>query len=158
MKTLDTVEPGWTVAYDRYYLVPTMNLIRLVFVQMNEINNLNIYDQIDSYMRNSEIRARMDTGNWSALMKGWKQVYNSVNLRVCHEDNVKSDTAMLHWLADVYTYWQWRYCVKSADISKRCDARQLTQLYYPLHETSIQNACEKLHKRFFNGENKDEDQ
>ncbi len=52
-----------------------MNLIRLVFIQMNEINDLDIYQQIDAFLRFSDIRQKMDEGNWSALMKGWKQVY-----------------------------------------------------------------------------------
>ena len=103
--------------------------------------------------RNHDVRKRMDEGNWSALMKGWKQVYNSVDFSECKEDNEKSDDIMLHWLADIYTYWQWRYNLSSKEISARCDARLLSQLYYPLHETSIQNACEKLQKRFFTKKN-----
>ena len=153
MKLISDTEPDWTVAYHKDYLVGTMNLIRLVFIQMNEINEWNIYDQIDAYMRTSDVRKRMDEGNWSALMKGWKQVYNSVDFSECKEDNEKSDDIMLHWLADIYTYWQWRYNLSSKEISERCDARLLSQLYYPLHETSIQNACEKLQKRFFTKKN-----
>ena len=115
---------------------------------MNEINDLDIYEQIDSYMQTSEIRKRMDEGNWSALMKGWIQVYNSVDLSNCHAGE-KTDLIMLHWLADIYTYWQWKYNSSSKEMNTRCNTKTLSQLYYPLHETSIQNACEKLQHKFF---------
>lgn len=149
MKAITYTQPDWNIAYDKEYLIGTMNLIRLVFIQMNEINDLNIYNQIDAYMRTSDVRKKMDEGNWSALMKGWKQVYNSVDFSICKADNEKSDDAMLHWLADIYTYWQWRYSLSSKDISEKCNAEMLSKLYYPLHETSIQNACEKLYNKFF---------
>lgn len=148
MKIREIAE-NFNVAYNKDYLEGTMNLIRLVFIQMNEINTLNIFDEIDAYMRTSEVRKRMDEGNWSALMKGWKQVYNSIDFAECKDDNVKSDDIMLHWIADIYTYWQWKYNLSSREISKRCSASLLSELYYPLHETSLDNATDKLQKRFF---------
>ena len=148
-KSISYVGPNWDVAYSSDYLLGVMNLIRLVFIQMNELTSLNIYDQIDAYMQTSDIRKKMDVGNWSALMKGWKQVYNSVNFENCKNDNEKLDDAMLHWMADIYTYWQWRYNISSKEISRRCDALLLSKLYYPLHEASVQCACEKLQSRFF---------
>ena len=42
------------------YLLPTMNLIRLVFIQIREIGDYNIFDAIDAYMQTSDIRAKMD--------------------------------------------------------------------------------------------------
>lgn len=150
-KQLTDLKEGIIPAYPKEYLMGTMSLIRLVFIQMNEINDLDIYDQIDAYMRTSEVRAGMDRGLWKELMKGWKQVYHSIDLSGI-QPGEKTDPVMLHWLADIYTYWQWRYCVSSKRISEACDARMLAQLYYPLHETSVQNACEKLQKRFFEKE------
>ena len=148
INSLKDTGDGFPVAYHKDYLIGTMDLIRLVFVKMNEINHLNIYEQIDSYMQTSEIRKRMDEGNWSALMKGWIQVYNSVDLSICHVGE-KTDLIMLHWLADIYTYWQWKYNLPSKEINSRCNTRTLSQLYYPLHEASIQKACEKLQHKFF---------
>lgn len=130
------------------YLIPLMNLIRLVFVQMNRINELDIFEQIDAYMRTSDVRSGMDRGLWKELNKGWKQVYNSVDFSGI-EPGEKSDDIMLHWLADVYTYWQWRYCLSSKEIRLRCNAKLLSKLYYPLHEAAIPVACEKLQNRFF---------
>lgn len=149
MKTITKVENEKT-AFREEYLIPLMNLIRLVFVQMNRINDLDIYKQIDAYMRTSCVRAGMDSGLWKDLNKGWKQVYNSVDMSDI-EIGEKTDDIMLHWIADIYTYWQWKYCESSKEISIRCNAKQLSQLYYPLHETSIPTACEKLQNRFFDG-------
>lgn len=133
------------------YLDPLMGLIWLTFNKMNEINDLDIYDQIDAYMRTSEARSGMDKGYPKYLNAGWKQVYNSVDMTGI-KPGEKSDGIMLHWLADVYTFWQWRYNRVSKDISEKCDARMLSKLYYPLHEASLQNACGKLDDRFFGKE------
>ena len=135
-------------AYPKEYLEGTMNLIRLVFIQMNEINDLDIYQQIDAFLRFSDIRQKMDEGNWSALMKGWKQVYHSVPLDAC-DPGEKADGVLLHWMADIYTYWQWKYNRSSRIMSYRCPAKELAKLFYPLHEASIPNAAGKLDQRFF---------
>ena len=148
IKRICDVEDGVTVAYTKEYLVPTMDLVRLVFIQMNESNDLDIWQQIDAYMRTSNIRIGMDQGLQGALDTGWKQIYNSVDMTGINAGE-KTDDIMLHWIADIYTYWQWRYCVTSKEISEKCDAKMLSKLYYPLHEASIQCACRKLQKRFF---------
>ena len=137
------------VAYDKDYLIGTMDLTRLVFIMLNEQNILNIYDQIDAYFQTSEIRERMDKGNWSALMKGSKQVFNSIDKSNCANDNEKSDDIMLHWLADITVYLQWKYNLSSREFNTKCDARTLANLYYPLHETSINNAADKLYHKFY---------
>lgn len=129
------------------YLEPLMNLTRLVFNKLNEINNLDIFDLIDSYMRYSEVRVGMDKGNWKYLNMGWKQVYNSVPMDNIKEGE-KTDTYMLHWMADIYTYLQWMTSISSEEISKKCPAKELAKIYYPLHETSIKNACEKIYYKY----------
>ena len=102
-------------AYPKEYLEGTMNLIRLVFIQMK---------------------------------KGWKQVYHSVPLDAC-DPGEKADDVLLHWMADIYTYWQWKYNRSSRIMSYRCPAKELAKLFYPLHEASIPNAAGKLDQRFF---------
>lgn len=129
------------------YLEPLMNLTRLVFIKLNENNNLDIFDLIDSYMRYSEVRVGMDKGNWKYLNMGWKQVYNSVPMDNIKEGE-KTDTFMLHWMADIYTYLQWMTNISSEEISKKCPAKELAKIYYPLHETSIKNACEKIYYKY----------
>ncbi len=129
------------------YLEPLMNLTRLVFIKLNENNNLDIFDLIDSYMRYSEVRVGMDKGNWKYLNMGWKQVYNSVPMDNIKEGE-KTDTFMLHWMADIYTYLQWMTNLSSKEISEKCPAKELAKIYYPLHETSIKNACEKIYYKY----------
>lgn len=146
--TIEVYKMNERNAYMKEYLEPLMNLIRIVFIKMNEINDLDIYEQIDSYMRNSEIRKGMDKGNWKCLNAGWKQVYNSVS-----KDNIKSgekiDDCLLHWMADIYTYLQWMTNLSSKEISEKCPAKELAKIYYPLHETSVKNACEKIYYKYW---------
>ena len=130
------------------YLEPLMNLTRLVFIKLNENNNLDIFDLIDSYMRYSEVRVGMDKGNWKYLNMGWKQVYNSVPMDNIKEGE-KTDTFMLHWMADIYTYLQWMTNLSSKEISEKCPTKELAKIYYPLHETSIKNACEKIYHKYW---------
>lgn len=136
------------VPFIKEYLTPLMDLIRLVFIMFNENNDLDIYAQIDAYMRENEARAGMDKGNPKYLNMGWKQVYNRTPMEKISRGE-KSDTIMLHWLADIYTYWQWRYNLSSKEISLRCNAKELTKRYYPMHECSIPVACRKLTHLYF---------
>lgn len=111
----------------------------------NNENDEDIYKQIDTYMQESEIRKRMDNGNWSALMKGSKQVYNSIphqNISV----GAKIDDVLARWLAEVYVFIQWKYSLPSAYIDEKLPANTLAELYYPLHEISIEKACNKLYE------------
>lgn len=138
------------ISFHEDYLNPLINLTKLVFIKFNEENDLDIYQQINEYMQKSDIRKGMDNGNWKDLNKGWKQVYNSIdksNLSI----GEKLDDTMLHWLAEIYTYWQWRYKHLSMDINQKCPAKELAKLYYPLHETSTEIACQKLECKFFGG-------
>lgn len=136
------------VPFMKEYLLPLMDLIRYVFILFNEENDLDIYAQIDAYMRENEARLGMDKGNPKYLNMGSKQVYNRTPMEQL-EKGEKSDDVMLHWMADIYTYWQWRYNLPSKEISLRCDAKTLSKRYYPLHECSLQAACRKLMHLYF---------
>lgn len=137
--------------YDVLYLNPLMDLHRLVFLRFMENEEHDFFSLIDNYMQTSDIRAKMDVGNWSALNKCDKQVINSVDMsNVTKKDPAEViDYFIMHWMADIYTLFQWMYNIPSKEINDRIPAKKLYKIYYPLHETSEKNACEKLYHTFF---------
>lgn len=138
-------------AYDRLYLEDMMGVHGLMFSKL-VVNKpeYDVFSMIDTYMRYSDIRRKMDLGNWSALNKGWKQLFNSIDFSLCkpRTKDIPFDDILLGWVADIYVLLQWQYNIPSAEISQKIPAEVLCGLYNPLHETSYQNACEKLHHKF----------
>lgn len=54
------------------------------------------------------------------------------------------DESILAWMADIYTYLQWKYALPSEQTAEKISPEDLYKKYYPLHETSIENAVDKL--------------
>ncbi len=144
---IEELEKYENTAYNYLYLEPLMNLIRYVFILWNNTDR-NTFDTIREYMTNSEIRQKMDRGLSPFLNKGSKQVFNDIDLDKCRYSEDKINESILYWMADIYTYLQWRYNIPSKNIYEKINAEELAKLYYPLHETSIKNACEKLYNSF----------
>lgn len=136
-------------AYDIVYLNDEIDLHALLFVKLNEMEQYDACSLIDEYMRHSEIRRKMDEGNWSALNKGYKQLLHSIDAARCSpRGGMEYDDILLRWTAAIYVTLQWKYCIPSAVISGRIPAAELMRLYSPLSETSYKTACEKLYKKF----------
>lgn len=143
--------------YIKEYLYPLMELHRLVFIELEkQFPQKDIFSLIDTYMRESQIRERMDEGNWIALNKGYKQVINSIPMDHCEEfkGNVVDDIA-LRWMADIYVLLQWTYNIPSKRISECVPAKELFFIFSPLHEASEKIACEKIYKKYIEDSNKD---
>lgn len=137
-------------AYDELYLSDVMKVHRYLFELMEQCEQYDTLSMIDSYMRFSPIRKKMDLGNWSALNKSGKQLYNDIPLQFCKEKKSEEeyDDIILEWIADMYVLLQWKYNFPSAYISFTLPANKMKEAYYPLHETSYKNACEKLYRKY----------
>ena len=96
----------------------------------------------------SDYRRAMDHGNPLYLNKTPKQILGSLGIRIDSEAgiNEKYDEFILEWMADVYTYMQWEYNLKSEDIVDKIKPEELYNKYFPLHEASLENGVEKLKK------------
>ena len=139
-------------AYNKMYLDSNMNLHRLLFFDFMNNKEYDFFSLIDTYMQTSEIRAKMDIGNWSALNKGDKQLLNSIDYTRCKknsQNNSNIDYFIMHWMADIYSMFQWMYAISSADINKRIPSKEMYKIYYPLHEASHKIACEKIYETYF---------
>ena len=141
-------------AYIYEYLNDVTELHRLVFIEMSK-EPYDTFALIDKYMQTSEIRAKMDIGNWSAINKGSKQVLHSFSRADCplKQKDYSDDKILLRWIADIYVLMQWLYKLSSKDISEKIPAKKLAEHYYPLHETSEKRACEKLYHKYYESEN-----
>ena len=107
------------------------------------------FDIIVQYM-NGDYRRNMDLGNPLFLNKTPKQILKSLNISIDENAEIseKYDEFILEWMADIYTYIQWNYNLSSSSIVAKIYPKELYSMYYPLHEASIENAAEKLKKRF----------
>jgi uncharacterized protein YfkK (UPF0435 family) len=135
-------------AFHKAYLFPLMDLHRLLFIELNKLEDYNIFSLIDAYYQTSIIRAKMDIGNWSALNKGYKQLFNDINMSICDKTHIVVDDSSLRWMADIYTLLQWKYKLSSKEMNKIVNAQKLYELYNPLHETSEDKTCEKIYNNF----------
>ena len=138
-------------AYDSLYLESMMSVHALVFSKLFVLKKeYDIFSMIDVYMQHSEIRSRMDVGNWSALNKGWKQIFNSIDFSLCKPklEDYPVDDILLGWIAHIYVLLQWRYNISSSILNQKLPSKVLCEMYDPLHETSYENACEKLYNKF----------
>jgi len=137
-------------AYDEMYLSDVMKVHRYLFELMEQCKQYDTLSMIDSYMRFSKIRKKIDSGNWSALNKSGKQLYNDIPLQFCKERGIEEyDDIILDWIADMYVLLQWKYNLPSAYISFTLPADKMKEAYFPLHETSYNNSCEKLYHKYF---------
>ena len=150
MKTLTLFDENFYPAWNALYLVPLMNLHRLVFIDFYKMEEYDTFSLIDAYLSSSELREKMDKGISSALNACDKQCLNSVDYSLCKKKTEEAaDPALLHWMADIYTLFQWMYSISSKEIVKRIPAHELARVYYPLHEATEKNACEKLLHIYF---------
>ena len=140
-------------AYDKAYLYSNQELHRLLYRDFLENEQYDFFSLIDAYMQTSEIRAKMDVGNWSALNKGDKQLLNSIDYSVCaprlSNQERRVDITMARWMADIYCLFQWKYNILSKEINNLLPAQELCRIFNPLHEASLDNACDKIANIYF---------
>ena len=99
---------------------------------------------------NSEYRKNMDLGNPLFLNKTPRQILRSISVSVDEDAPISEryDEFIMEWMADLYTYIQWKYNVLSSDMIKKIKPDELYLKYHPLHEASIENGAEKLRKMY----------
>lgn len=121
----------------------TIDLDDLAIVDLNEYGIL-------AWMRYSSIRRRMDEGNWSALNKSGKQLYNDIPIERCEKkkDDEEYDDIWIGWMTDIYVLMQWKYNIPSAQLSEAIPASEMCRAFHPLYEASYNNACIKLHHKY----------
>ena len=133
-------------AYDMCYydsMIPKNRYLFKLIVR----NTDEPFRVIEDYMK-SDYRKAMDFGNPLYLNKTPKQILGSIGIKIDSEAgiNEKYDEFILEWMADVYTYMQWKYDLKSEDIADKIKPEELYNKYFPLHEASLENGAEKLKK------------
>lgn len=135
-------------AYDESYLDMMFQKTRFLFRLMAR-NKLDVFKVITAYMT-GDYRKYMDMGNPLYLNKTPKQILGDMGYRInmSAELSMDYDEMILDWMADIYVYMQWKYVLWSAEIVEKIKPEELYKMYYPLHEASIANGCEKLIKRF----------
>lgn len=132
------------LAYDEVYLDSMLKKHRYLFKLIGR-NCEDAFAVIGEYLR-GEYRKRMDEGNPLYLNKTPKQILGDMDIRINPDFEIseKYDEFILEWMADIYTYLQWRYAIPSEKIVQKISPEDLYKKYYPLHETSVENAADKL--------------
>ncbi len=133
-------------AYDEVYLDSMLKKHRYLFKLIGR-NCDDAFSVISRYLC-CEYRKRMDEGNPLYLNKTPKQILGEMGIRIDSELQIseKYDKFILAWMADIYTYMQWKYAIPSEKIAEKIRPEDLYKKYYPLHEASIENAVDKLKK------------
>lgn len=131
-------------AYDECYLDSMFQKTRYLF-KLIARNCEDIFKVIADYME-GEYRKRMDEGNPLYLNKTPKQILGSMGISIKNDWCISEeyDEFILEWMADIYTYMQWKYNLPSDEIVKAIQPKELYTRYYPLHETSLENGVRKL--------------
>ena len=134
-------------AYDECYLDSMIKKHRYLFKLIGRYCENNAFTVIKTYLC-CDYRKRMDEGNPLYLNKTPKQILGEMGIRVelVSEISDRYDEFILEWMADIYTYMQWKYEIPSRLISDKIKPDDLYTKYYPLHEASLENAVEKLVK------------
>lgn len=132
------------VAYDECYLDSMIQKTRYLF-KLIARNCEEPFSFIQKYME-GVYRKYMDMGNPLYLNKSPKQVLDSIGIQADMNLDISEnyDEFILEWMADVYTYMQWKYNLFSEEIVEKIKPEDLYKKYSPLHETSLSNAAEKL--------------
>lgn len=136
-------------AYDEAYLDNMIQKTRYLF-KLIARNCQDVFGTITDYM-NCEYRKYMDMGNPLYLNKTPKQILGSLHISIDLVKDISEtyDEFVLEWMADIYTYLQWKYDIPSSEIINRIKAEELYKKYDPLHEASIENGVEKLKNIYF---------
>ena len=133
-------------AYDACYYDMRIQKNRYLF-KLTARNTDSPFQVIEAYMK-SDYRKAMDRGNPLYLNKTPKQILGNMGIRISPDNQMseKYDEFILEWMADVYTYMQWKYKLLSENIVEKIKPEELYKKYSPLHETSLENSVEKLKK------------
>lgn len=131
-------------AYDVCYLDGMYQKTRYLF-KLIARNCEDVFGVITDYME-GEYRKRMDEGNPLYLNKTPKQILGDLGIRIKNDEQISEDydEFILEWMADIYTYMQWKWSLSSEDIVKKIKPEDLYLKYDPLHEASVENGAEKL--------------
>lgn len=140
-------------AYDECYLDSMFQKARYLF-KLIARNCDDVFTVIAEYME-GEYRQRMDEGNPLYLNKTPKQILGSLGISIHNPTEISEeyDEFILEWMADIYTYMQWKHNISSKEIVRRIKPEDLYSKYHPLHETSVKNGVEKLMKIYFDRDN-----
>lgn len=135
-------------AYDECYLDSMLQKHRYLY-KLIARNCKEVFPAITIYMK-SLYRKKMDQGNPKFLNKTPKQILGDLSIAVDESAGISEvyDEFILEWMADIYTYLQWKYALPSERIVSRILPEELYKMYYPLHEASLENAVDKLKKRY----------
>ena len=122
---------------------------QFIIFQRKLVTNYNelCHCRITAYM-NCAYRKYMDTGNPLYLNKTPKQILSELGVRADTKKNISEqyDEFIFEWMADIYTYMQWKYNLSSREIAEKIGQEELYAKYYPLHEASVENGVDKLRK------------
>lgn len=130
-------------AYDESYLDSMIQKNRYLF-KLIARNSDKPFQIIKDYM-DGEYRRHMDEGNPLYLNKTPKQILESLGIDIQEDGEISEeyDEFILEWMADVYTYMQWKYDIFSKEIVCKVKPRELYLKYSPLHEMSLEGAVRK---------------
>jgi len=141
-------------AYIREYLPYVQQSFYYMLYLAEEEKRYDPVSVLQAFMKTSEKADYISRGNPRGLNATGKQLYNSIDFTKCRPYAKERSLDVLHWLARVYPYFQFRYDIPFSDIADNMRADEVVKLYNPFHEASVSNACAKLKERFYGPHNR----
>ena len=118
--------------YNEIFLERQMELHRFVFHKFLDNEEYDFYSIVDTYLRTSTLRAKIDVGHLMSLTTGGKGPLISFDIKKCDKKSNNYTTPELpivRFMANVYCMVQWMYNIPSKEISKYLPAKELANLY-----------------------------
>ncbi len=97
----------------------------------------------------SEIRHRMDVGDESVLREDSRSIFESMDFsNIESNNNDDMDGIMSDFLAEAYTYTQWKYNILSRNLVNMIPPDIMEEMYNPLHEAGRNTFCRKIYEKY----------
>ena len=111
----------------------------------------DVFKTLDRLLSGTAFSEVHDRGNPKYLNMSYLQLLERVHAEdnfdwesTKAEQNLRLDKYILEWTAWVLVLFQWMYRVDFRDWLKYFSVKDVYNMYYPLHETSLENAASKL--------------
>ncbi|MCL2159826.1 MAG: hypothetical protein FWH48_10500 [Oscillospiraceae bacterium] len=136
-------------AYDEVYVGQIQRNQGLAFLYIrDELPGADEKWFIESYMK-SDIRRLLDSANPKlAAMPAPELIHAFIN-RECGGEYRRGEEwggIMLQWVGEIYSLYQWKFDVPSAELIDMLPLSEMERMYIPGHQMGWDAAVNKIHK------------
>ena len=139
--------------YPQVYLKAFMEKIRSMFYLVGD-TPCDVFTTLDVFLKSHAMYQIYEWGNWFYLNMSIPQLLECISYDEGFDWKNSTPTAepvdpsVLWWVGMVLVQFQWEYKVDFRDWCTYFSAKDVYDMYYPLHEASLSNAASKLYAAY----------